>query len=242
MVSFGSEFVHPFPLLIECLLDLFTMWVLWGGRAVAVYETASFLPSSSLSYIFLPHTELLSILYPSLLGAFCRSTSIQDIPLLVPFFRGVTRCLSLLKVKYYPARHSLSFPRYHDIIYYLSKTFSLSIRLVFVMEDGILAKGAKIIEGMFLDTPKDPLVEAAIEAAKKLPPDPNPVKFRHLNVDTDTHQYDLPTECLTRPGYNSTGQGVLVNINSYAVAKFPDLVVYQYDVSDPSVDLFILEH
>ena len=110
------------------------------------------------------------------------------------------------------------------------------------MEDGILAKGAKIIEEMFLDTPKDPFVEAAIEAAKKLPPDPNPVKFRHLNVDTDTHQYDLPTECLTRPGFNTSGQGVLVNINSYVVAKFPDLVVYQYDVSYPSVVFFVPEY
>ncbi|MCJ1285782.1 hypothetical protein MMC26_005123 [Xylographa opegraphella] len=98
------------------------------------------------------------------------------------------------------------------------------------MEDSVLAKEAKISASMFLDNPKDPLEEEAIEAAKKMPPDPNPVKFRHLNVDADTHQYDLPTECASRPGFNTSGQGVLVNINSYAVVKFPDKVIYQYDV------------
>ena len=108
------------------------------------------------------------------------------------------------------------------------------------MEDGPLAKQAKIVASMFHDTPEDPLVTEA----KKLKPDKDPTKFRHLNVDTDTHQYDLPAECVTRPGFNTSGQAVAININSYAVAKFPDLIIYQYDVSASLFFpfIFIFEH
>ena len=58
-------------------------------------------------------------------------------------------------------------------------------------------------------------------------------KFRHLNVDTDKHQYDIPTILPKRPGFNTTGQAVAVNINSFPILKFPDRTVYQYDVSLP---------
>lgn len=61
----------------------------------------------------------------------------------------------------------------------------------------------------------------------------DPTKFRHFNIDTDTYKYELPTECIKRPGLNTSGQAVAINVNSYAVAKFPDLKIHQYDVSTP---------
>jgi len=58
-------------------------------------------------------------------------------------------------------------------------------------------------------------------------------KFRHLNVDTDKHEYDIPAVLPSRPGFNTTGQAVQVNINSFPILQFPDKTIYQYDVSVP---------
>jgi hypothetical protein len=58
-------------------------------------------------------------------------------------------------------------------------------------------------------------------------------KFRHLNVDTDKHEYDVPAVLPSRPGFNTTGQAVQVNLNSFPIIQYPDKTIYQYDVSVP---------
>src|SRR4051812_1174846 len=47
---------------------------------------------------------------------------------------------------------------------------------------------------------------------------------------TDNLQYSLPTEYTKRPGFNTTGKAVQVNVNAYKVIKYPTAKIYQYDV------------
>ena len=48
---------------------------------------------------------------------------------------------------------------------------------------------------------------------------------------TDTsEQYSLPTEFAKRPGFNSTGRAVNVNVNAFQVMQYPKVKIYQYDV------------
>ncbi|KEF61906.1 uncharacterized protein A1O9_03478 [Exophiala aquamarina CBS 119918] len=47
---------------------------------------------------------------------------------------------------------------------------------------------------------------------------------------TDNLQYTLPTEFTKRPGFNTTGKAVQVNVNAYKVNSFPSVKIYQYDV------------
>lgn len=40
----------------------------------------------------------------------------------------------------------------------------------------------------------------------------------------------MPTQFARRPGYNTTGKPVAVNVNAYAVTQYPNVKIYQYDV------------
>ncbi|KAJ9611980.1 Protein argonaute [Cladophialophora chaetospira] len=42
--------------------------------------------------------------------------------------------------------------------------------------------------------------------------------------------YSLPTEFAKRPGFNSTGQAVPMNVNAFKVVQYPTVKIYQYDV------------
>lgn len=61
--------------------------------------------------------------------------------------------------------------------------------------------------------------------------------FRHYNRDTNAVKYDLPTELMKRPGYNTSGKEMLTSINSFPILKYPTVKVYQYDVSGSYLSL-----
>lgn len=62
--------------------------------------------------------------------------------------------------------------------------------------------------------------------------DKDDFRLRFADVGPDAKQYDVPTELMRRPAVgNTTGQGTVVNINSYLVNKFPTRKIVQYDVS-----------
>ncbi|KAL2868226.1 uncharacterized protein BJX67DRAFT_49603 [Aspergillus lucknowensis] len=50
------------------------------------------------------------------------------------------------------------------------------------------------------------------------------------------HLYSVPVETVPRPGFNQTGKEIEVQMNAFAIAKFPTKTVYQYDVSTPVPD------
>jgi hypothetical protein len=50
---------------------------------------------------------------------------------------------------------------------------------------------------------------------------------------TDYDQYQLPTDFKKRPGFNTTGKAIQVAINAYPVTQFPNIKVFQYDVTSP---------
>ncbi|KAL2831053.1 ribonuclease H-like domain-containing protein [Aspergillus cavernicola] len=56
--------------------------------------------------------------------------------------------------------------------------------------------------------------------------------LRHLRVrDADElAKYSVPVETVPRPGFNSTGKEIEVQMNSFAITKYPNKTVYQYDV------------
>ena len=56
-------------------------------------------------------------------------------------------------------------------------------------------------------------------------------KFRNLCVTTDGKEYDIPTVLPPRPAFNTSGQAVAININSFPILAFPNKKIYQYDVS-----------
>lgn len=51
-----------------------------------------------------------------------------------------------------------------------------------------------------------------------------------LAPGTDNDQYSLPTEFCKRPGFNTTGNAVQVNLNAYRVNQYPTTKIHQYDV------------
>lgn len=48
---------------------------------------------------------------------------------------------------------------------------------------------------------------------------------------TNNRQFNADTEFKTRPGFNTTGKEVKVELNAYAVTKYPDVKIYQYDIT-----------
>jgi hypothetical protein len=51
-----------------------------------------------------------------------------------------------------------------------------------------------------------------------------------IPANTD-EQYKIPTACIRRPGFNTTGTVVPIYINSYPITAYPDQTIFQYDVS-----------
>ena len=91
-------------------------------------------------------------------------------------------------------------------------------------------------EGSVHDGSAQPFVDPFPRPAAAPLPERKPedyVEIRNLNVNTDMHEYELPTECIRRPGFNTSGTAVPININSYPVLNIPDKIVHQYDVSAP---------
>ena len=90
------------------------------------------------------------------------------------------------------------------------------------------------MEPSLLDAPSG--VRFSQESVKVSKPAQKPedtFHFRNLVVPADYHEYNLPTECIRRPGFNNTGTVVPININSYPILNIPDKTVQQYDVSAP---------
>ncbi len=59
-----------------------------------------------------------------------------------------------------------------------------------------------------------------------------PVYLRNVaRAGINNSQYQLQTEFKRRPGFNTSGKAIQVPVNSYAVTQFPNVKVYQYDVS-----------
>ncbi|KAF1977039.1 eukaryotic translation initiation factor 2C 2 [Bimuria novae-zelandiae CBS 107.79] len=57
-------------------------------------------------------------------------------------------------------------------------------------------------------------------------------RYRNFNLDTDIHKLTIPAELPQRPAkFNSVGKPMNVTLNTFNVNKFPNTVVYQYDVS-----------
>lgn len=48
--------------------------------------------------------------------------------------------------------------------------------------------------------------------------------------ETNLHQYNVDTEFKTRPGFNTTGKEIKLELNAYLVRKYPDVKITQYDV------------
>ncbi|KAI9370101.1 ribonuclease H-like domain-containing protein [Aspergillus egyptiacus] len=57
--------------------------------------------------------------------------------------------------------------------------------------------------------------------------------LRHLRVRgaDELEKYSVPVENVPRPGFNSTGKEIEVQMNSFAIKEFPSQTVYQYDVN-----------
>ena len=45
-----------------------------------------------------------------------------------------------------------------------------------------------------------------------------------------SRQYNVDTEFKTRPGFNTTGKDIKLELNAYVVRKYPDVKITQYDV------------
>ena len=61
----------------------------------------------------------------------------------------------------------------------------------------------------------------------------NLLYLRHINRTTneDIVQYHVASEIIARPGYNTNGKDVNIQLNAYPISQFPTKPVYQYDVS-----------
>ena len=68
---------------------------------------------------------------------------------------------------------------------------------------------------------------------KGSPKDINKGRFLYPPSEANRQQYDVPTDLIRRPGFNSTGVAATVAVNSYPILKFPTKSIYQYDVSWP---------
>jgi hypothetical protein len=65
-----------------------------------------------------------------------------------------------------------------------------------------------------------------------------PYYLRNISrAGTDYEQYTIPTDFKKRPGFNTSGKAIQVALNSYPVTQFPNIKVFQYDVS--SLDRYL---
>lgn len=65
-----------------------------------------------------------------------------------------------------------------------------------------------------------------------------PYYLRNVSwAGTDYYDQDqLPTDFKKRPGFNTSGKGIQVAVNSYPVTQYPNIKVFQYDVSSLGFD------
>lgn len=61
-----------------------------------------------------------------------------------------------------------------------------------------------------------------------------PLNFGKLNRDTNETTYKFPSSLPPRPGFNTKGKAIQIQVNQYKVTAWPQKDVYQYDVSCPS--------
>ncbi|KAL4786184.1 Piwi domain-containing protein [Aspergillus varians] len=56
--------------------------------------------------------------------------------------------------------------------------------------------------------------------------------LRHLRVRdaNEEAKYSVPVETVPRPGFNSTGKEIELQLNAFGVTSFPNKTIYQYDV------------
>lgn len=66
-----------------------------------------------------------------------------------------------------------------------------------------------------------------IEAINKLTGGLRHLRFRSADEE---RKYSVPVETVPRPGFNTTGKEVELQVNAYPITKFPSRTVYQYDV------------
>lgn len=61
--------------------------------------------------------------------------------------------------------------------------------------------------------------------------------LRHVRIrDADElKKYAVPVDTVPRPGFNTTGKEIEVQMNAFPITKFPNKTIYQYDVSIPSI-------
>lgn len=61
--------------------------------------------------------------------------------------------------------------------------------------------------------------------------------LRHVRIrDADElKKYAVPVETVARPGFNTTGKEIELQVNAFPIVKFPNKTIYQYDVSSPYV-------
>ena len=52
-----------------------------------------------------------------------------------------------------------------------------------------------------------------------------------VRAGTNQEQYVHSTAFKQRPGFNTSGKAIQVAVNSYPVTQYPNVKVYQYDVS-----------
>ena len=58
------------------------------------------------------------------------------------------------------------------------------------------------------------------------------VHIRNIRAPgTDNLQFSVPTEFKARPSYNTSGKAVSLSVNAVAVTQFPNVKIYQYDVT-----------
>jgi eukaryotic translation initiation factor 2C len=63
------------------------------------------------------------------------------------------------------------------------------------------------------------------------------VHFRHLNFnDEPPEQFFKEVPMARRPGFNTTGKEIQVQVNVFPITQFPTKKVYQYDVSATPTD------
>ena len=96
--------------------------------------------------------------------------------------------------------------------------------------------------GLYIIMSKPPSLSIVHQTpAQSPPPSPkgspkDPDDARKLNPlsDANKKQYEVPTQLIKRPTFNSSGLAATVAVNSYPILQFPSKKVYQYDVSNRS--------
>lgn len=61
--------------------------------------------------------------------------------------------------------------------------------------------------------------------------------LRHVRIrDADElKKYAVPVDTVPRPGFNTTGKEIEVQMNAFPIVKFPNKTIYQYDVGISSI-------